>query len=133
MVKNVGEPGGGPFWVKDSKGNISKQIIESSQIDLEDPGQKKIFLESSHFNPVDLVCCLTDHKADPFNLHQYVDPEMAFIAHKSQGGQELKALERPGLWNGSMAGWLTWFVDVPLETFSPVKTVFDLVREEHRG
>lgn len=133
MVRNAGEPGGGPFWVMDSKGTVSKQIIESSQINLEDPEQKKIFLESTHFNPVDLVCCTSDYKGNLFDLNQFIDPEMAFIAQKSQGGKDLKALERPGLWNGSMAGWLTWFVDVPLETFSPVKTVFDLVRAEHRG
>ena len=131
MVRNVGEPGGGPFWVINKKGNISKQIVESSQINMEDPKQHALFMAATHFNPVDMVCCLADYNGNAFNLHQYVDPDMAFIAYKSQGGKELKALERPGLWNGSMAGWLTWFVEVPLETFSPVKTVFDLVRSPH--
>jgi len=131
MVKNVGEPGGGPFWIRESSGRISKQVIESSQINMEDHTQKERFMSSTHFNPVDLVCYIRDHKGEPFNLKEFVDQEMAFIAQKSQNGKDLKALERPGLWNGSMAGWLTWFVDVPLETFSPVKTVFDLVRPEH--
>jgi hypothetical protein len=128
----VGEPGGGPFWIKDKNGRISKQIIESSQIDLEDNKQKEIFNSSTHFNPVDLACYIQNHKAQKFNLKQYSDSDMAFIARKSQGGKDLKALELPGLWNGSMAGWLTWFVDVPLESFTPVKTVFDLLRPEHQ-
>jgi hypothetical protein len=132
MVKNVGEPGGGPFWIKDKNGRISKQIIESSQINLDDNKQKELFHSSTHFNPVDLVCYIQNHKAEKFNLNQYSDPDMAFIARKSQGGKDLKALELPGLWNGSMAGWLTWFVDVPLESFTPVKTVFDLLRPEHQ-
>jgi len=131
MVKNVGEPGGGPFWVKDKKGVISKQIIESSQIDLKNPAQNEIFKNSSHFNPVDLVCFMKDYKNQKFNLEDFRDSEMAFISEKSQGSSTLKALELPGLWNGSMAGWISFFVDVPIETFSPVKTIFDLIREEH--
>lgn len=132
MVKNVGEPGGGPFWIKDKKGNVSKQIIESSQINLENDSQREKFYSSTHFNPVDLVCYIRNHRAEKFDLVNYRDPDMAFIARKSQGGRDLKALELPGLWNGSMAGWLTWFVDVPLESFTPVKTVFDLLRPEHQ-
>lgn len=133
MVKNAGEPGGGPFWIRNEAGKMSKQIIESSQIDMNDPAQKEIYLSSTHFNPVDLVCYIHDHKGEKFNLSEFTDPSMAFISKKTRNGRELKALEHPGLWNGSMAGWLTWFVEVPLETFTPVKTVFDLMRPEHRG
>lgn len=131
MVKNVGEPGGGPFWIKTGDGQISKQIIESSQINLENKDQKTIFESATHFNPVDLACYIRDYRGNKFNLLKFRDPGMAFISSKSQGGKELKALELPGLWNGSMAHWLSWFVDVPIETFTPVKTVFDLVRSEH--
>lgn len=133
MVKNIGEPGGGPFWVMDENGKLSRQIVESSQVNLTDPDQKKVFESSSHFNPVDLVCCIKDHKGEKFRLEDFRDDNMAFISSKSQGGKVLKALELPGLWNGSMAGWLTWFVDIPVDTFTPVKTVFDLVRPEHRS
>ncbi len=132
MVQNVGEPGGGPFWIRDEAGKMSKQIIESSQIDMDDSAQKEIFQSSTHFNPVDLVCYIRNHKGERFNLSEFSDPSMAFISRKTRNGKELKALEHPGLWNGSMAGWLTWFVEVPLETFTPVKTVFDLMRPEHR-
>ncbi len=131
MVKNVGEPGGGPFWIADKSGKVSKQIIESSQVDLKNPEQAAIFNNATHFNPVDMVCYTYDYKKMKFNLKDFRDPDMAFIAVKSQGGNPLKALELPGLWNGSMAGWITFFVDVPVETFSPVKTIFDLRREEH--
>jgi septum formation topological specificity factor MinE len=131
MVKNVGEPGGGPFWISDKSGIISKQIVESSQVNLSDPEQDKIFRNATHFNPVDMVCFTYNYKGKKFNLEEFRDPDMAFIAVKSQGGSSLKALELPGLWNGSMAGWLTFFVDVPIETFSPVKTIFDLRRQEH--
>ena len=133
MVKNVGEPGGGPFWISDKNGTISKQIVESSQVDLADSRQDKIFKDATHFNPVDMACYTRNYKAEKFHLEQFRDPDMAFIAVKSQGGSSLKALELPGLWNGSMAGWLTFFVDVPIETFSPVKTIFDLRREEHKA
>jgi len=131
MVKNVGEPGGGPFWISDKSGIISKQVVESSQVNLSDPEQDKIFRNATHFNPVDMVCYTNSYKNEKFKLDTFRDPDMAFIAIKSQGGSSLKALELPGLWNGSMAGWLTFFVDVPIKTFSPVKTIFDLRREEH--
>ena len=132
MVRNEGEPGGGPFYVRSESGEVSLQIVESSQIDLEDPENVKIVQGSTHFNPVDLVCSLRDYRGDKFNLSHFVDHNTGFISEKSVGGKSLKALELPGLWNGSMAGWLTLFVDVPMETFTPVKTVFDLVRKEHR-
>lgn len=131
MVKNVGEPGGGPFWVKNKRGELSKQIIESSQINMDNTEQKSHFQSATHFNPVDLACYIYDYTGKKFDLLDFRDPDMGFISKKSQGGKDLKALELPGLWNGAMAGWLTWFVDVPIETFTPVKTVFDLVREAH--
>ncbi len=131
MVKNAGEPGGGPFYVRSESGEISLQIVESSQIDLEDPEKASLLKQSTHFNPVDLVCSTRDFKGDKFNLTRFVDHNTGFISEKSVGGKSLKALELPGLWNGSMAQWLTLFVEVPMETFSPVKTVFDLRREEH--
>ncbi len=132
MVRNEGEPGGGPFYVRSESGEISLQIVESSQIDLEDPVKAELLSRSTHFNPVDLVCSLRDYKGDKFNLAAFVDDNTGFISEKSMGGKSLKAQELPGLWNGSMAGWLTLFVEVPVESFSPVKTVFDLVRKEHR-
>mgnify|MGYP001815277143 CR=1 FL=1 len=132
MVRNEGEPGGGPFYVRSESGEVSLQIVESSQIDLEDPQKAELLSQSTHFNPVDLVCSLRDYKGDKFNLTAFVDDNTGFISEKSMGGKSLKALELPGLWNGSMAGWLTLFVEVPVESFSPVKTVFDLVRKEHR-
>ena len=132
MVKNEGEPGGGPFYVRAESGEVSLQIVESSQIDMNDPEKVALVNQSTHFNPVDLVCSIRNHRGDKFNLTQYVDPNTGFISEKSVGGRELKALELPGLWNGAMANWLTLFVEVPVETFSPVKTVFDLMREEHR-
>ncbi len=131
MVKNEGEPGGGPFYVRSESGEVSLQIVESSQIDMDNPRQAALFGESTHFNPVDLVCSIRDFRGEKFNLSHFVDHNSGFISSKSVGGKPLKALELPGLWNGSMAGWLTLFVDVPGETFSPVKTVFDLLREEH--
>ena len=132
MVKNEGEPGGGPFYVRSDTGEISLQIVESSQIDLQDPDKADLVAQSTHFNPVDLVCSSRNFRGEKFNLIQYVDPNTGFISDKSVGGKFLKALELPGLWNGSMARWLTLFVEVPIETFSPVKTVFDLMRPEHR-
>ena len=132
MVRNEGEPGGGPFYVRSESGEVSLQIVESSQIDLEDPVKAELMNRSTHFNPVDLVCSLRDYKGNKFNLSAFVDHNTGFISEKSMGGKSLKALELPGLWNGSMAGWLTLFVEVPIESFSPVKTVFDLVRKEHR-
>ena len=133
MVRNEGEPGGGPFYVRSESGEVSLQIVESSQIDLENPEKVKIVQGSTHFNPVDLVCSLRDYQGEKFNLSHFVDHNTGFISEKSVGGKSLKALELPGLWNGSMAGWLTLFVDVPMETFTPVKTVFDLARKEHRA
>ncbi len=133
MVKNQGEPGGGPFWITDPKtGRNSLQIVESSQIDLKNPAQETIFRASTHFNPVDLVCAIKDYKGRKFNLPDYVDSETGFISQKSKDGRDLKALELPGLWNGAMADWITLFVEVPLITFNPVKTVNDLLRPEHR-
>ncbi|MDD5695574.1 MAG: DUF4301 family protein [Bacteroidales bacterium] len=132
MVKNVGEPGGGPFWVKDRQGRISLQIVESSQVNMSDPKQKEQFLQATHFNPVDLVCSVKDHQGKKFDLSQFVDPSTGFISRKSKDGRELKAMELPGLWNGAMAGWITIFAEVPLITFNPVKTVNDLLRKEHQ-
>ncbi|MCX6244234.1 MAG: DUF4301 family protein [Bacteroidetes bacterium] len=132
MVKNAGEPGGGPFWVKEKDGRATLQIVESSQVNLKDPAQSKIFNASTHFNPVDLVCCTTDYKGNAFNLHDFVDTETGFISLKSSGGKTLKAQELPGLWNGSMARWITVFAEVPLITFNPVKTINDLLRDEHQ-
>ncbi len=132
MVINEGEPGGGPFWVKRSDGSIDRQIVETVQIDTSDDQQKAILESSTHFNPVDLVCCLRDHHGNSYDLDTYVDPSTAFISQKSKDGRDLKALELPGLWNGSMADWLTVFVEVPARTFNPVKTVNDLLRDEHQ-
>jgi len=133
MVRNEGEPGGGPFYVRSESGEVSLQIVESSQIDMENPEKLRIVQGSTHFNPVDLVCSLRDYQGEKFNLSRFVDHNTGFISEKSLGGKSLKALELPGLWNGSMAGWLTLFVDVPIETFTPVKTVLDLARKEHRA
>ncbi|MBN2790579.1 MAG: DUF4301 family protein [Candidatus Delongbacteria bacterium] len=127
MVKNTGAPGGGPFYVIKNE-QISLQIVESSQIDMAKEDQKNIFLSSTHFNPVDLVCGIKDKEGDSFNLLNYIDHDAYFISEKSVEGKPLKALELPGLWNGAMADWITVFVEVPLETFTPVKTVNDLLR-----
>lgn len=132
MVKNVGEPGGGPFLAVNPDGTISLQILESSQIDLKDPEKKAMFEKGTHFNPVDLVCALKNYKGEKFNLPEYVDKNTGFISYKSKDGRELKALELPGLWNGAMSDWNTIFVEVPIETFNPVKTVNDLLRTEHQ-
>ena len=132
MVKNVGEPGGGPFLAYNPDGSVSLQILESSQIDMNDPEKKAMFEKGTHFNPVYLVCAVRDYKGNKFNLLNYVDKATGFISYKSKGGKELKALELPGLWNGSMSDWSTVFVEVPLSTFNPVKTVNDLLREQHQ-
>lgn len=132
MVKNEGEPGGGPFWVKGDKGRHSLQIIESSQIDLDDKGQQKILAESTHFNPVDLVCGLKNYQGEKFSLSNFVDADTGFIVYKNKHGKDVKSYELPGLWNGAMAGWITVFVEVPLETFNPVKTVNDLLKPAHQ-
>ena len=132
MVPNVGEPGGGPFWVEGKSGTRSLQIVEKAQVDAGTPEQKAIWDSSTHFNPVDLVCSLRDDTGKPFNLHRYVDQEAFFISRKSLHGKILKALELPGLWNGSMSDWITVFVEVPGATFTPVKTIDDLLRPEHQ-
>jgi len=132
MVKNVDEPGGGPFWVKDEAGESSVQIVETAQMDPGSEEQQNIFAASTHFNPVDLVCGLRDWKGRPFDLRKYVDPKAVFISEKSREGRDLKSLEHPGLWNGAMAKWISIFVEVPRITFNPVKTVNDLLRKEHQ-
>lgn len=132
MVKNEGEPGGGPFWVKNDDDEVSLQIIESSQIDHKNAAQEAIFQASTHFNPVDLVCGCWNYKGEAFNLKDYIDANTGFISNKSKDGRELKALELPGLWNGAMADWITVFVEVPIETFNPVKTVNDLLKPMHQ-
>lgn len=132
MVKNVGEPGGGPFLAYNADGTVSLQILESSQIDMKDPEKKTMFEKGTHFNPVDLVCAVRDYQGHKFDLLKFVDPATGFISYKSKNGKDLKALELPGLWNGSMSDWNTVFVEVPLSTFNPVKTVNDLLREQHQ-
>lgn len=132
MVKNEGEPGGGPFWVKGTDGSISLQIVESSQMNLKDAKQAEIVRNATHFNPVDLVCSLYNFLGEKFDLRDYVDPQTGFISIKSKDGRDLKALELPGLWNGAMADWITVFVETPLITFNPVKTVNDLLRPQHQ-
>ncbi|SEG44400.1 DUF4301 family protein [Algoriphagus boritolerans] len=133
MVKNTGEPGGGPFWIEEKDGSLSLQILETAQIDLNDPNSKLHFQASTHFNPVDLVCGTKDYQGNSFDLMKFRDMQTGFITEKSKSGRDLKALELPGLWNGAMAGWNTLFVEVPLITFNPVKTVNDLLRDEHQG
>ncbi|EPR71456.1 DUF4301 family protein [Cyclobacterium qasimii] len=132
MVENTGEPGGGPFWVKDSDGSLSLQIGETAQLNLEDKTQEAHFKSSTHFNPTDLVCGIRDYKGKAFNLMEYRDPKTGFITQKSKSGRDLKAQELPGLWNGSMANWNSIFVVVPLITFNPVKTINDLLRDVHQ-
>ncbi|WP_299524869.1 DUF4301 family protein [Winogradskyella sp.] len=132
MVKNEGEPGGGPFWVRDLYGNQSLQIVESAQINLKNKKQKDILTNATHFNPVDLVCGVKNYKGEKFNLEDFVDYAAAFITMKTKVGKDLKALELPGLWNGSMANWTTVFVEVPIITFNPVKTVNDLLKAPHQ-
>ncbi|MDY0016835.1 MAG: DUF4301 family protein [Candidatus Delongbacteria bacterium] len=129
MIRNTGEPGGGPFFVKNRKG-ISLQIVESSQIDLNDPLKKRIFERSTHFNPVLLVCSLRDYRNEKFDLKKFVDRDSYFVSKKTFNGREIKALELPGLWNGAMSDWISAFVEIPLETFCPAKTVNDLLKKE---
>lgn len=132
MVKNVGEPGGGPFWVVNRKGELKLQIIESSQVNLNDTKQKEIFNSATHFNPVDLVCYTKDYSGHKFNLLKYRDSSTGFISEKTMNGKKIKIQELPGLWNGAMAHWITLFVEVPIETFNPVKSINDLLRKEHQ-
>lgn len=131
MVKNEGEPGGGPFWVRSYQGT-SLQIVETSQVDLQNPEQRKIIEKAGYFNPVDIVCGIRDYRGKKFDLNEYIDPDTGFIVAKNKGGRDLKAYELPGLWNGSMAYWITVFVEVPLQTFNPVKTVNDLLKPAHQ-
>ena len=133
MVKNEGEPGGGPFWVRNSQGRVSLQIVESSQVDLSNEDQNNILNSATHFNPVDLVCGTKNYKNELFDLDQFVDNNSGFIVEKTVAGKNIKAFELPGLWNGAMANWLTIFVEVPLITFNPVKTVNDLLKAAHQN
>ena len=133
MVKNTGEPGGGPFWVNMPDGSKGRQIVESSQIDMSNKEQVEIWKSSTHFNPVDLVCWVENHSGEKFDLMKYRDDNTGFISNKSYQGKDIKIQELPGLWNGGMTGWITEFVEVPLRTFNPVKTVSDLMKEGHRS
>lgn len=132
MVKNEGEPGGGPFWIRDRNNHLSLQIIESAQVDMENTSQLNILKNSTHFNPVDLICGVKNHKEEKYNLLNFVDHKQGFITEKTKEGKKLKALELPGLWNGAMAFWNTIFIEVPLITFNPVKTVNDLLKSSHQ-
>ena len=132
MVRNQGEPGGGPFIIRESDGSTSLQILESVQINTADENARNALASATHFNPVDIVCCLHDYKGNSFDLLSHVDENAGFISSKSYQGRELKALELPGLWNGAMSDWNTLFVEVPLETFNPVKVVLDLLRPAHQ-
>ncbi|MFP4059750.1 MAG: DUF4301 family protein [Bacteroidales bacterium] len=132
MVKNEGEPGGGPFWAKNPDGSTSLQIVETSQINMDNPDQAAIHKSSTHFNPVDIVCSFKNYRGEKYKLHDFRDENTGFISKKSKDGRELKAMELPGLWNGSMSDWNSLFVEVPASTFNPVKTVNDLLRDIHR-
>lgn len=132
MVPCEGDPGGGPFWVRSADGEASPQIVETAQIDAADPAQQAMLAGSTYFNPVDLACGLRDRHGRPFDLARHVDPQAVFLSEKSSGGRKLRALERPGLWNGSMADWSTVFVAVPTATFNPVKTINDLLKPQHQ-
>jgi hypothetical protein len=132
MVKNEGEPGGGPYLIINNDGSVSPQILESSQINTKDARSMEIMKTATHFNPVDLVCGTKNYKGEKFDLTKHVDKSTGFISLKSKSGRDLKALELPGLWNGAMSDWNTIFVEVPIETFNPVKTVNDLLRKEHQ-
>jgi len=132
MVPNSGEPGGGPFWVRDAQGRVTRQIVEGAQIDKSTPGQAEILGRATHFNPVDMVCGVSDWRGRPYDLTRFVDEAAVIITSKRQEGEEVRVLELPGLWNGGMAGWHTLFVEIPPEAFNPVKTVFDLLRPTHQ-
>lgn len=132
MVKNTGEPGGGPFWVKSNNGDESLQIVEKAQIDLTQQSQAEIFNQSTHFNPVDLVCYLKNPEGKKFDLNSFVDKNACFISEKTHQGKDIRVLEHPGLWNGAMANWMTLFVEVPLSTFNPVKELNDLLKPMHQ-
>jgi len=133
MVRNEGEPGGGPFWLRDSEGVLRTQIVESAEMDLADPQIGNCIAGATHFNPVDLVCVLHDRAGKPYDLDRFIDSRRDFLVSKSHGGRSLLGLEHPGLWNGAMGCWNTYFVEVPSETFAPVKTIFDLLRPSHKA
>ncbi len=133
MVRNEGEPGGGPFWVEGKGGNLSLQIVEGADVDPQSSEQQAIWGSSTHFNPVDLVCAVNDFHGNPLPLKDYVNPETVLISQKSKDGRDLKSLELPGLWNGAMAEWNTLFIEVPITTFNPVKTINDLLKSEHQS
>ena len=132
VVPNEGEPGGGPYLAYNADGSISPQILESAQINPEDEAAMNMMKNGTHFNPVDLVCYIKDYKGIKFDLRKFVDPETGLISIKSKDGVDIKALELPGLWNGSMSNWNTIFIEVPIDTFNPVKTVNDLLRKAHQ-
>jgi hypothetical protein len=132
MVKKENHPGGGPFWVKDENGEITKQVVETAQVNLSDQIQLKILEEATHFSPVDFICGVKDYRGNHFDLEKFSNPETGLITTKSKDGKELKALELPGLWNGGMYYWLTVFVEVPKITFNPVKEINDLLKPEHQ-
>lgn len=132
MVPNSGEPGGGPFWVRDARGQLTRQIVEGSQIDKSHADQADILAASTHFNPVDMVCGVRDWRGQPYDLTRFVDDDAVIITSKMQDGQNVRVLELPGLWNGGMAGWHSIFIEIPSEAFNPVKTIFDLLRPAHQ-
>jgi hypothetical protein len=132
MVPNQGQPGGGPFWVRGDNGHLQPQIVETAEVDAKSSEQLALLAASTHFNPVDLACGLRNWRGEPFDLRRYENADSVFISEKPYEGRRVRALEHPGLWNGAMAGWLSLFVEVPPETFSPVKTITDLLRQEHR-
>jgi len=131
MVRNVGEPGGGPFWVQEKDKSQTLQIVELAHVDQRKPSQVDIWSRASHFNPVDMVCCTKNHRGEKFNLDDYVNQSAYLISKKTEKGRHIKAQEMPGLWNGGMAYWNTVFVELPLMVFNPVKTVYDLLRPQH--
>jgi hypothetical protein len=133
VVRNTGEPGGGPYWTRSRDGRVSRQIVEAAEIDARSEAQRQALRDATHFNPVDLVCAVRDVLGKPFDLNAFVDPRAIIVTRKSHQGRELLAFERPGLWNGGMADWITVFVEVPISTFTPVKTVSDLLRQEHQA
>jgi hypothetical protein len=133
MVRNLGEPGGGPFIIRENDGTTSLQILEGAQINPDDDQAQAALKNSTHFNPVDIVCAIRNYRGEKFNLMDYVDNSTGFISEKSYKGKVLKAQELPGLWNGSMSNWNTQFIETPIVTFNPVKTVLDLLRDTHRG
>lgn len=133
MVRNEGEPGGAPFWVEEKDGAQTLQIVESAHVNLKDPKQSAVWRQAQYFNPVDMVCCIRDNRGRKFRLQDYVNPDAYLISSKTEKGKILMAQELPGLWNGGMAYWNTVFVELPLIVFNPVKTVYDLLRPQHRN